>query len=136
MAVHQMGGCKMVGGFGPVSAEEIWQSGWMSSQVSGVAHQPCTFDVKIHPLCEGHRVVFERFLLEVPSPKIHSKCVDLLLCQSTTNAKKNPHRVVMSRGGLGKNRSGVLMVTTCPPLANSRVSARRSPGWGGETVAK
>ena len=27
-------------------------------------------------------------------------------------------------------------VVTLPPLANSRVSARRSPGWGGETVAK
>ena len=28
------------------------------------------------------------------------------------------------------------IVYPAPPLANSRVSARRSPGWGGETVAK
>ena len=44
-----------------------------------------------------------------------------------------PHPSPGERQGVGNDKGGG---GTLPPLANSRVSARRSPGWGGETVAK
>ena len=49
----------------------------------------------------------------------------------TVNGRSNA-----SLGGGGSTSGGTHTPNYPPPLAKSRGSARRSPGWGGETVTK
>ena len=63
--------------------------------------------------------------------------MQLQLHPHSCSMHKATKHIFLQLGPKSQNmRKHRVTVLPCPPLANSRVSARRSPWWGGETVAK